>query len=540
MLAIAMILKPNFQSKKALVGMGLSCCFGLVLAMSPPLQAKEVEIQVGIVQRFGDEDSETLTISSVTGDRLEVEIMGGDGKPQTFATNSVTLEVGALPLSQPQLSEYVVLSDQGTFETAEDSAKFWQGLGIEVEITQPERWQVWAKRDVYKTPLLRRLLLENLQAKGYSDPYLSSEVLEQRAIASFVVGGYRYNRTHMTLRSGQNLFEVQENSGAKSRFAGRLRVQPNAYGTYTLVNDVNIETYLRGVVPYEIGTNAPNNAVEAQTIIARTYALRNLRRFTADDYELCATVHCQVYKGLQGTNSRIDEAIARTKGLVLTYNNELVDALYSSTTGGVTASFSDVWNGDERPYLKAVIDSPNQMWDLGSSSLADEQEFRKFIALKDGFNETGREVFRWERSATFAELATTLEKYLDKTQSPMAGIKAVQKLEIMRRSPSGRVLELDVTTDKGIVKLLKNEIRSALGPPRSTLFYLQPTKNDQQQITGYTFVGGGFGHGVGMSQFGSYNLANIGWSAAKILNFYYPGTTLEPLNDSIVFWRDSR
>ncbi|MGB2923828.1 MAG: SpoIID/LytB domain-containing protein [Limnothrix sp.] len=535
-----MILKPIFRSKIVLLGMGLGCCLGISAVFSPQTQAREVEIKVGIVQRFGDETDETLTISSVPGDRLTVEFMGGDGNKKVINTDKITLEVASLPLSQPQLLEYVVLSDQGTFETAEDSAKFWQSLGIEVEITQPGRWQVWAKRDVYKTPLLRRLLLENLQTKGYDAPFLSSEVLEQRAIASFVADGYRYNRTEMTLRSGQNLFELQENDGAKNRFSGLLRVQPNAYGTYTLVNDVDIETYLRGVVPYEIGKSAPNNAVEAQTIIARTYALRNLRRFKADNYELCATVHCQVYKGLQGTTSRIDQAIARTKGLVLTYNNELVDALYSSTTGGVTASFSDVWNGEERPYLKAVIDSPNQMWDLGSSSLANEQEFRKFIALKDGFNETGRDVFRWERSATFAELAETLQKYLDKTQSSVSGMKTVQKLEIVRRSPSGRVLELDVTTDRGVVKLLKNEIRSALGPPRSTLFYLQPTKNEQQQITGYTFVGGGFGHGVGMSQYGSYNLANIGWSAAKILNFYYPGTTLEPLNQSIIFWREPR
>ncbi|AFY37473.1 SpoIID/LytB domain protein [[Leptolyngbya] sp. PCC 7376] len=524
------------QSKAVLFGAG--CLLGFSVLSSQPTAAKDVEIKVGIVQRFGEEESDTLTIGSLQGDRLRIEIETG-GKPQILEANEITFTLGARDLKQPELSEHIVLSDQGTFETAEDSAKEWRSRGIEVEVTQPGRWQVWAHRDVYNTPLLRRLLLENLKAAGFNNPYLSSEVLKERAIASFVVGGYRYNRSNVSIYSANNLFEIQEDGGKKSRFAGRLRLQPNAYGTYSLVNEVNIETYLRGVVPYEIGKSAPNNAVEAQTIIARTYALRNLRRFEADNYEMCATVHCQVYKGLEGSTSRIDQAIARTKGLVLTYDNELVDALYSSTTGGVTASFSDVWNGAERPYLKAVIDSPNQVWDLGSASLADEQTFRKFIALDEGFNETGRNVFRWERSATLAELATTLQKYLEKTQHPLEGIKSVQKLEIIRRSPSGRVLELDVTTDKGIVKLLKNEIRSALGPPRSTLFYLQPTKNAQQQITGYTFIGGGFGHGVGMSQYGSYNLANLGWSAAKILDFYYPGTTLQPLNDSIVFWEAS-
>ena len=109
-------------------------------------------------------------------------------------------------------------------------------------------------------------------------------------------------------------------------------------------------------------------------------------------------------------------------------------------------------------------------------------------------------------------------------------------MQIVRRSNSGRLLQLDVLTEKGIVTLEKNEIRSAFGPPRSTLFYLEPFYNQEQTLAGYAFIGGGFGHGVGLSQFGSYNLAKLGWSAEKILQFYYPTTTLEPLNESIVFW----
>ncbi|BAW96730.1 SpoIID-like protein [[Synechococcus] sp. NIES-970] len=515
--------------------LGFICLVGLWLLGPGAWSAAAVEIAVGIVQRFGEEQDDTLTISSVSGDRLQVEIISG-GTPQILETDQVTLEIGTQSLAQAELVEYIVLSDQGTFETAEDSARFWREQGVEVEITQPGRWQVWAKRDVYQTPLLRRLLLQQLREQGHTTPYLSSTVRTERAIASFVVGGYRYNRTEMTLRSGNGRFEIQENEGPKNRFAGQLRLQPNAYGTFTLVNDVDIETYLRGVVPHEIGPNAPNNAVEAQTIIARTYALRNLRRFQADNYELCATVHCQVYKGLQGTIPRIDEAIARTEGLVLTYDNKLVDALYSSTSGGVTAFFSDVWDGADRPYLRPVVDAPNAPWNIVSAPLDDEQAFRKFIDQTQGFNEVGRSpLFRWEQGATLAELTSTLQTYLERTQHPLAGIQSVQKLEIIERSPSGRILELQVTTDRGIVSLFKNEIRSALGPPRSTFFYLRPNMNGQNQLTGYTFVGGGFGHGVGMSQFGSYNLANLGWSAARILAFYYPGTTLEALNDSIVF-----
>jgi SpoIID/LytB domain protein len=113
-------------------------------------------------------------------------------------------------------------------------------------------------------------------------------------------------------------------------------------------------------------------------------------------------------------------------------------------------------------------------------------------------------------------------------------------MQVVERSPSGRILKLAVQTDKGIIEINKNEVRSAFGPPRSTLFYLEPIYGADKALKGYTFVGGGFGHGVGMSQYGSYNLANLGWSGAKILSFYYPGTQIQPLNDSIVFWQEDR
>jgi len=99
-------------------------------------------------------------------------------------------------------------------------------------------------------------------------------------------------------------------------------------------------------------------------------------------------------------------------------------------------------------------------------------------------------------------------------------------------------LILQVTTNKGIIELAKNEARSAFSPPRSTLFYVDPIYDKNQKLLGFTFVGGGLGHGVGMSQFGSYKLAQLGWSPEKILSFYYPGTRIQSLSDRLVFWRD--
>ena len=135
-------------------------------------------------------------------------------------------------------------------------------------------------------------------------------------------------------------------------------------------------------------------------------------------------------------------------------------------------------------------------------------------------------------------LTRDLKKYLERRKHPLADIKTIRSMKVTERSDSGRILTMIVQTDQGTITLQKNEVRSAFGPPISTLFYLDPIYNSQKVLIGYAFVGGGFGHGVGLSQFGSYNLANLGWSPEKILAFYYPGTKIIPLDNSIVFWRE--
>ncbi|BAU67264.1 SpoIID/LytB domain protein [Stanieria sp. NIES-3757] len=530
--------------RRSFIVIFLGCLCGLEAVWSASVWANSLNLEIGIVQRLGaksidekDEIIDELIIRSTAEDQLTINFLD---RQQIIKTKQAVVKVESQSLAKPEISEQLVLSSHATFETAEADAQFWQTLGIKVEILQPGRWQVWADRKVYPTPLVRRLLLKSLQVNGYQTPYLKTEVLSQVPQITVLIDGKKYHHNQVEITTEKNLVQVSKTNPKSSStylYGGNLRIQPNAYGNFTLVNQVPLETYLRGVVPYEIGTNAPVQAIAAQTILARTYALRNLRRFAADNYQLCATVHCQVYKGLTGVTPQTDNAIAKTKGLVLTYQNELVDALYSSTNGGVTASFSDIWNGSQRPYLKSVIDSPTTVWDLARYSLADEAVFRKFMSLKQGFNETGRGIFRWRKESKLEDLNRDLRKYLHKNNHPFANFKTIKSMAITERSQSGRILTLTVQTDQGIVELHKNEARSAFEPPRSTLFYLEPIYNQSQQLQGYAFVGGGFGHGVGLSQYGSYNLAQLGWSAEQILAFYFPGTTIEPLNNSIIFWR---
>ncbi|MEO1296620.1 MAG: SpoIID/LytB domain-containing protein [Cyanobacteria bacterium J06636_16] len=504
------------------------------------------KLEIGIVQRFGKDDAETLVLEPLQGDQFTVWLET-NGEAETLTTNKIVLDTAMMDLADPMLQEWVVLSTHRSFESAEDSAHQWQQQGIETEIAQPDGWQVWAQRDVYNTPLLKRLLLKNLQAAGYANVFIDSHVRTSVPKAAVIANGYRYNRDQFSIATQSQRVRVTYKIGDREEsvrvYGGNLRLQPNAYGTYTLVNLVPIETYLQGVVPYEIGLGAPPTTIEAQAILARTYVLRNLRRFEIDNYQLCADTQCQVYRGLSGAAEVTDRAIAATQGLVLTYEDELVDALYSSNTGGVTAAFSDVWNGPDRPYLQPVVDSVNSVWDLAQRPLSEEANLKAFLTLDSGFNEETWDTFRWQEDSSLTEITQDLKEYLQARQHPLANFTEVERLVVTERAASGRVQALQVATDLGVFTLEKDEIIRAISAPLSLLFYTaglyeQPPGATEPQLKGYRFIGGGFGHGVGLSQTGAYNLGDLRWSSDRILRFYYPGTELQPISDQLVFWRD--
>jgi SpoIID/LytB domain protein len=544
----------------------MGIALGLGIALNPPpanaqQPALNPTLRIGIVQRFGANAQDQLEIKPLPGDKLTLQFKTND-KLETVVVDSLKMDIQTLPLPQPEVRSRVVVSNHRSFESAEATAMALRQRGISVELAQPDQWQVWASRSQYPDPGSQATVLQQIRSLGMPNAFLYQRQLTQTPQLSWTANGFRYHRNILSITTGTNQVMVN-----KDRFVGRLRFQPNAYGTYTLVNHVPLETYLQGVVPYEIGAQAPAAAMQAQAIIARTYALRNLRRFQVDDYELCASTQCQVFQGLDAASPAINQAIAATQGKVLTYNNELVDTLYSSTTGGVTASFEDVWEGQPRPYLPTKIDaSPNEIWDLNTKSLDNEQNFRAFINLKQGFNEDGWDYFRWTQESSLEKTNQDLRTFLQAGKHPLANFQTVKAMTVAQRSRGGRVRVLNVETDLGSVQLTKDEILRAFEAPNSLLFYVEPQyqaatatpsptpaasapatpaaaapttpPTGQQVLKGFKFTGGGLGHAVGLSQTGSYRLSNLGWTADQILAFYYPGTQLQPLTSSVVYWTD--
>ena len=260
----------------------------------------------------------------------------------------------------------------------------------------------------------------------------------------------------------------------------------------TVVNYVLVEDYLYGVVPKEMPPSWNVEALRAQSVAARTFALKNRKRHSAEGFDLCSTSHCQVYEGMPAEMRTTTEAVDSTRGEVLFYKGAIMDALFHTDSGGMTESSEYVW-GSPVPYLRAVTEVQIQTQP-------------------------------WNRTISMSEFAQKLEK----NGRAIGTLKEVRlsPLTVGRgssdRSPSGRVRSADFVGTKGRITLSGNELRSIFSLP-STLFSIRIGKTD------INFSGYGSGHGLGLSQWGAQALADKGKSYKDILFHYYTDVTLEKL-----------
>ena len=260
----------------------------------------------------------------------------------------------------------------------------------------------------------------------------------------------------------------------------------------TVVNYVLVEDYLYGVVPKEMPPSWNVEALRAQSVAARTFALKNRKRHSAEGFDLCSTSHCQVYEGMPAETRMTTEAVDSTRGEVLFYKGAIMDALFHTDSGGMTESSEYVW-GSPVPYLRAVT-------------------------------EVQMQTQPWNRTISMSEFAQKLEK----NGRAIGTLKEVRLSPLTvgkgssDRSPSGRVRSAEFVGTKGRITLSGNELRSIFSLP-STLFSIRIGKTD------INFSGYGSGHGLGLSQWGAKAFADKGKSYKDILFHYYTDVTLEKL-----------
>lgn len=296
-------------------------------------------------------------------------------------------------------------------------------------------------------------------------------------------------------------------------YRGSLVLSPAPTGLLA-VNLVSLEEYVAGVVSAEMGRRPADDlqALYAQAVVSRSLAVRALGRYRVRGYDLLGTVADQAYGGVGSETALGWEAVRATRGQVLTYDGAVIETFFHSTCAGRTEAVEAAFSGGPEPYLRSVSDR--------------DPSGRPYCALSPRF--------RWREEWTGEALARSLAANATGVGLDRRSVVVPSDLEVVSRTPSGRVAELALVAGGRSVPIVgQNAIRQALRLPdgsilRSAQFTLQVTRAGGR-IVRVVAEGGGNGHGVGMCQWGAVGRARAGFSYVEILNAYFPGTEIRRL-----------
>lgn len=270
------------------------------------------------------------------------------------------------------------------------------------------------------------------------------------------------------------------------RFRGDIRIIKKDNLNLSIINHIVLEDYIKGILYHEASHFWPMEALKAQAIVCRTYALYQKQENRLKDYDVTSDIYSQVYGGRTSERYRTNEAVEETKDYVLTYKGKIFPAYYHATCAGHTEDASLLWNIDIPP-LKGVVcdfcgDSPHFRWYVDYSK--DE--------LKDRLRKAGYK------------------------------INNIKDIIIVGRDKSGRVTDLRIITVEKNMDIPAKDFRNIVGPNiiRSTNFKVTVFSRN------IVFEGLGWGHGVGLCQWGAYFMAKKGYTDNEILKYYYPGTEI--------------
>ena len=299
-------------------------------------------------------------------------------------------------------------------------------------------------------------------------------------------------------------------------YRGRLYVALDARGSLAAIHGVPLEELLLGLVPSEMPGSSPLEALKAQAVTARSNVLAQIgTRHLDDPFMLCAEVHCQAYRGDGARTARTDEAVRSTRGEALfgKADRRLVDGVYSAMCGGHSEDNDAVWAHVPSPSLRGRPDLPPDEAARWAGGLAQDASVRAFLSAPSGawcrIPAARRDRFRWERRLDAPRLQAL---------GDALGVGRIRELRVLARGVSGRARTVRVEGERGAVELGPElRIRRALGDLPSAMFTVDRD--------GETLVlrGGGWGHGVGLCQWGAVGRAMSGQRYLDILRAYFSG-----------------
>ncbi|MCK9604684.1 MAG: SpoIID/LytB domain-containing protein [Candidatus Omnitrophica bacterium] len=273
-------------------------------------------------------------------------------------------------------------------------------------------------------------------------------------------------------------------------YRGNIELIKNKDKKITVVNYIGLEDYVKGISVREISHYWPPNALKAAVIVFRSFAVYKIEESAGKDYDLTSDIYSQVYSGMAAERYRINKAVDETKGLILVYQGKVFPAFYHATCAGHTEDASRLWNINIAPLA----------------------------GVPCGFCKESPH-FNWHYVLSLKEINDKLEK---------AGFKInnIKDILISGRDESGRITDLKILSAEKELKISAKDFRETIGPNiiKSTNFDLSIAGQD------VVFEGLGWGHGVGLCQWGSYFMAKQGYNYEQILEYYYPGALISQLD----------
>lgn len=295
-----------------------------------------------------------------------------------------------------------------------------------------------------------------------------------------------------TISHGSRIFINSETSGTVAingrKFRGDIEIIEKDASYLQAVNYIGLEDYIKGVLYHEVSHYWPIEALKAQAVACRTFALSQMRENSAKDYDVTSDIYSQVYGGKTSERYRTNKAVMETGSEILAFQGEIFPAYYHATCGGNTEDASLLWNINIAP-LKGV---------------------------PCGFCK-GSPHFNWHLVLAQDKIAEALSK------AGYSGIGRIKNIVVLDKDQSGRNKNLKIMTDKKDFEISAKDFRNAAGPNvlRSTKFDVEASGGDA------VFIGSGWGHGVGMCQWGAYFMAKKGSNYQEILKYYYPQANVE-------------
>lgn len=315
-----------------------------------------------------------------------------------------------------------------------------------------------------------------------------------------------------------------------------------------LINHVEVENYLYGVVPKEVGASFPIESIKAQAVAARTYALSNINKHKNEGFNLCDTTHCQVYGAMDAEHSSTNQAVNETRNMVVYYEGKLAETTFHSNNGGYTESNKDAWGGAALGYLiakedKFSLNSPNSSWtvkltlqEMNSKLISAGINVGELIDMEVLEISEGKRVLKLKIKGSSkdeiisgSKLRTILGNNEIKStffNINKEGTSSNAKTYIMDGN-SIKPIEVNLSNatiidGRDVKTILKTGTTTALGENSAKSI----TNNYATSPTSFTFEGKGYGHGVGMSQYGAMEMAKQGYNFEEILKYYYTGVDI--------------